>query len=148
MPRQIFRILGCVMAQTASHWPPTAKARARYQFRLVQLVFLVDKMALRHVFLQALLFSLVSVIPEKAPYAWTIRLPSMQFRCLTPLCQKTCLISEVYSLTYLDREMSLKLIIPGFCTTESSKKQVCASVSRIPSVARKRMSVVSWYSHY
>ena len=44
----------------------TAKARARSQCRLVQLVFLVDKMALRQVFLQAPLFSLVSAVPAKA----------------------------------------------------------------------------------
>lgn len=65
MPRQIFRGLGCVVAQTASHWLLTAKARAQSQFRLVQLVFLVDKMALGQVFLPALLFSLVSIIPAK-----------------------------------------------------------------------------------
>jgi len=54
------------MAQTASHWPLTAKVWDRSQFRLVQLVFMVDKMALGQVFLQALLFSLISVIPAKA----------------------------------------------------------------------------------
>ena len=66
MPRYIFGVLGCIMAQTAGHWPLTAKARARSQFRLVKLAFLVDKMALGHVFPQALLFFLVNVIPAKA----------------------------------------------------------------------------------
>ena len=55
------QLFGCAMAQAFSHWPLTLKAWILSQAVNVSVV--MNKMALRQVFLQALQFYLVFFIP-------------------------------------------------------------------------------------